>query len=86
MWNQEVEVLTITQATNILSGDLVFQVSFGIIGEPMSGFAPPNMKKVSSNVFVIFFSRDKECPYIAGSRWILTIKDDGTLILNKKEI
>ena len=86
MWNQEVEVLTITQATAILSGELVYQVSFGLIGEPVSGIAPPQIKKVSSNVLVMFLPRDKRCPYMAGSKWMLTVEDDGTITLNKKEI
>ena len=86
MWNQEVEVLTITQATAILSGELVYQVSFGLIGAPVSGIAPPQIKKVSSNVLVIFLSRDQECPYTVGSKWMLKVGDDGTVTLNKKEI
>ena len=86
MWEQEVEVLAVTQATNILTGASVYQISFGLMGEPMSGFAPPNVKRVSSNFLVIFLPRDKECPYIVGSKWMLKVKDDGTVNLNKKVI
>ena len=82
----EVEVLQITQATDVITGDLVYQVGFGRVGKPAKGLPmPPQMALISSNSLIVFISREKECPYKAGSKWILTINDDGSLDLKAKE-
>jgi hypothetical protein len=82
----EVEVLSITQATDVITGDLVYQVGFGRTGKPAKNLPmPPQMTRISSNSLIVFMSVDKECPYKAGSKWILSIGEDGTLSLKKKE-
>ena len=84
--SMEVEVLSITQATDVITGDLVYQVGFGRTGKPVKGLSmPPQMMKIASNSLIVFMSQEKECPYRAGSKWILKIGEDGTLSLEKKE-
>jgi hypothetical protein len=82
----EIEVLSITQATDVITGDLVYQVGFGRTGKPAKGLPmPPQMTRIASNALIVFMSPENECPYRAGSKWILSIEEDGTLSLKKKE-
>ena len=83
---KEVEVLSITQATDITTGDLVYSVGFGYRGTPMEGLQlNPKTKQISSMVLVVFFPLGKECPYKAGSKWTLNIEDDGKISLTEKK-
>jgi hypothetical protein len=82
----DVEVLSITHATDVITGDLLYQVGFGRTGKPAKGLSmPPQITKVASNSLIIYMPQEKECPYRAGSKWILKIDEDGTLSLEKKE-
>lgn len=79
----EVEVISINRATEIRSGNLVYQVSFGSVGTPIEGLAPPSVKQVVSNKIILFLETGGVSPYLAGSKWKLSIKDDGELSLTK---
>ena len=85
VYSAEVEVLSITQATDVLTGELVYQAGLGRIGKPAEGLPmAQQMRRVSSNTIIVFMPVDKECPYKAGSKWILGIDEDGALSLKKK--
>jgi hypothetical protein len=61
-------------------------VGFGRIGKPVKGLQmPPQLTRISSNVLIFFMPLDNECPYKAGSKWNLSIDEDGALSLKKKE-
>lgn len=79
----EVEVVSVTQATDVITGDLVYQVGLGKTGKPMPGVTSPQVKKISSNILVVFMPVEGECPYAAGSRWKLSIANDGALTLKR---
>jgi hypothetical protein len=82
-YETDVEVVTVTQATDVISGDLVYQIGLGKTGKPYPGVAGSQVKKISSNVLVIFMPIEGECPYIVGSHWSLSIANDGTLNLKR---
>jgi hypothetical protein len=78
-----VKVLSVTLVTDVLTGNLVFQVSFGQIGKPPEGAAHPSIQQVASNVITIFLPSDKKCPYVAGSDWSMGIADNGNVELRQ---
>lgn len=79
----EVEVISINRATEIMSGNMVYQVTFGSIGAPIEGLTSPSVKQVASNKLVLFLETGAVAPYLAGSKWKLSIKDEGELSLTK---
>jgi len=84
VFETEVEVLSVTQATDVTTGDLMYQVGLGRIGKPMTGLqTPPQMKKISSNTMIIFMPLGGECPYVVGSKWTLIIANNGSLNLKR---
>lgn len=82
---QNVEVVNVSRATDFLTGNTIFSVQFGVIGDvPPREFntAPPAIGVVAS-IFVPF---EKTAPYLVGSRWVLSVDDaDGSISLRKSE-
>lgn len=79
-FSARVKVLSVGQVTDVLTGSLVYQVSFGRIGKPAAGI-PVQGKEILSNALVVYFAMKGECPYKAGSEWTLKISDNGTMTL-----
>ena len=80
----DVKVLSVNQVTDVLTGDLVYQVGLGRLGKPIKGLETIERKEISSNVLVVFLPVKGECPYRAGSEWTLKITDTGALTLKEK--
>jgi hypothetical protein len=80
-FSTKVKVLAVNQVTDVLTGNLVYQVSLGRIGKPIAGIGPIQGKEISSNVLIVFFPIKDECPYRAGSEWELKVSGNGTLTL-----
>lgn len=82
---QEVEVVNVSRATDFLTGNTIFSVQFGIIGDtPSRKFdtTPPAIGIVAS-IFVPF---ENTAPYLVGSKWTLTVDDgDGSVSLRRSE-
>ena len=82
-YDTEVEVVSVTQATDVLTGDLVYQVGLGRTGKPVEGVVDTRMKRISSSTIVIFMPIEGECPYVPGSKWKMSIANDGQLTLER---
>ncbi len=88
---KEVEVISITRAIESVTGNYIYQVTFGqIVGIDdelrKSIPIPPNSKppkKIATNVFSIFIDSTNALPYKAGSKWKLKIGDSGNISVNK---
>jgi len=80
----EVKVLSVNQVTDVLTGELVYQVGLGRIGKPIKGLETLQRKEISSNVLIVFLPTKGECPYKAGSEWTLRVTDTGALTLKEK--
>jgi hypothetical protein len=76
----------VNQVTDVLTGQLVYQVGLGRIGKPAKGLGleSSQMKEISSNVLIVFLPTKGECPYKAGSEWKLKVSDSGALALSEK--
>jgi len=82
-FSAEVKVLSVNQVTDVLTGELVYQVSFGRIGKPIKGLEPIERREISSNILIVFFPTKGECPYKAGSKWSLKLSDSGAMTLKE---
>jgi len=84
-YSAELQVLSISQAADIITGDPLYQVAFGKMGKPAAAFQSSTpMNKIASNLLVVFAPLEGECPYKAGSKWRLNVSDDGELTLQRK--
>jgi hypothetical protein len=84
--SEEVEVISVNRAADVITGKLVFQVAFGSIGTPVQGLGlPSGSNQIASTHLVLFFSDENRCPYLAGSKWILEIQDDGKISVLPKQ-
>jgi hypothetical protein len=82
-------VTSVTVATNLGTGEPMYQVMFGeyldTTPEVISRLPPPIRdanwgKKIASNELILFINTP-EVPYKAGSKWRLRIRKNGTLNL-----
>jgi hypothetical protein len=83
-----VQVLTVTRATEGLTGSTVYQIAFGRIA-PLTvevrqrlqdaGAQVPPGPEVAANSLILFFSFEGTVPYRIGSEWELDVGADGTL-------
>ncbi len=82
-----------TRAVEALSGNSIYQVTFGEMAElsdemrqhfPQAvGSLPP--KRIGSNVLVLFFSGDAAAPYKVGSRWRIEVGGSGEISVRGEE-
>jgi hypothetical protein len=87
LFDEVVEVISINPATDVITGDLVYQVIFGIIGSPMQGLplsAP--QKQIASNRLILYFKVGEGSPYLAGSKWKMKVENDGRISLEKSVV
>ena len=87
--NKTFIVTNVTVATNLGTGELMYQVMFGeyldITPEIISRLPPPMRdanwgKKIASNEIILFI-KTSEVPYKVGSKWRLKIHKNGTMNL-----
>jgi hypothetical protein len=85
-YSEELDVLSINQATDVITGRMVYQVGFGKIGKPSEAFrtATPG-KEIASNILVFLLPLEGECPYKAGSKWAIKVNDDGEMTVQRKK-
>jgi hypothetical protein len=85
VFSAEVEVLSVNQVTDVLTGGLAYQIGLGRTGKPSKEFdSALKVKRISSNVLIINLPTKGECPYRAGSKWLLRISDSGEVTLKEK--
>lgn len=78
---KEVEVIGVSRSTDFISGDTIYSVQFGNLGDvripPLSN-TPPAIS-VSAAIFADF----KDCaPYKVGTKWSMTVDEkDGSVML-----
>jgi hypothetical protein len=91
IFEQEVEVISIGRIIDVSTGDFIYQIQFGkmfdvkgdgkAIHSPLPG-APPANKQVSI-VLVLNVDIKGAAPYLVGSRWTISIDDNGKLSLTE---
>lgn len=87
LFEKEVEVIQITRAINSVTGDYIYQITFGQIVEVDEELrravaTPPNSKppkKVAPTTFSIFIDSSEPMPYKVGSKWKVSVKDNGSI-------
>lgn len=86
MDNIELVVLTITDGVERASGDPLHLVEFGqyvtATPEVLARFDSKGMKRISAKWLDLFY-KGEPVPYVVGSKWKLTVSDDGSLSLVK---
>ncbi len=83
--DKKVEVVGVTRATDFISGETIFSVQFGVIGDrqPRQFDTTPPAIGVMATIFVPF---EQSAPYLVGSEWILSVDEkNGTVSLRPNE-
>lgn len=71
---KEVEVVSVSRATDFLSGKDIYSVQFGTViknEKNVPTTSPPTIS-ITASIFVDF---DNECPYKVGSKWTISVND-----------
>jgi hypothetical protein len=87
LFEKDVEVIQVTRAIESVSGDYIYQVTFGQIVDvdeelrrtipaPANSKAP---KKIAPTTLTIFIDASKPIPYKVGSKWKISISDSGSI-------
>ena len=79
----EVEVISVTRATDFLTGENLFSVQFGKISSKKA--APGIVSPLASVVLTLFHKFNGVAPYIVGSKWVMDISNDGKITLEEKK-
>jgi hypothetical protein len=87
LFEKKVEVISVGPAIEAESGEYIYQVTFGQVLEvdeelrrtiPVLANSKP-AKKIAFNTISIFFHSSKTIPYKVGSKWNISIADNGTV-------
>jgi len=88
LFDRDLTAISVAPVTGLASGDSIYQVIFGNYVEATPEIIdrlPPQLKQGLSKQIPIteltLFMKAAEIPYRIGSKWKLTIRDDGTLNL-----
>ena len=87
LFEKDVEVIQVTRAIESATGDYIYQVTFGQIVEvddelrrtvptPANSKAP---KKIAPTTLSIFIDASKPMPYKVGSKWKISITENGSM-------
>ncbi len=88
-----VTVIAVSQALEGTTGELTYQVTFGMnveVGEELERNIPRNplgvpIRVVGENVLILFFKFDGPVPYRVGDEWRLAVDRDGGLTLSQEK-
>jgi hypothetical protein len=91
LFEKKVEVISVVPATEGTTGEYIYQVTFGQVVEVDEELrrtipAPANSKppkKIATTTILIFFDASKTIPYKVGSKWNISIEDNGTIIVRE---
>lgn len=87
LFEKDVEVIQVTRAIESVSGDYIYQVTFGQIVDVDEELrktvpTPPNSKapkKIAPTTFSIFIDSTEPIPYRVGSKWKMRVGDNGSI-------
>lgn len=85
-----VEVISVGRATEVATGKFIYQVQFGHViemGEEMRRTIPQPagtvaIKETASIVLSMFMNFPGAVPYKVGSKWVISLSDQGDLTMN----
>lgn len=91
LFEKRVEVISVGPAIESTSGEYIYQVTFGQVVEVDDELrraipAPANSKpakKIAPTTISIFFDSSKTIPYKVGSKWKVSIADNGTITVRE---
>jgi hypothetical protein len=87
LFEKDVEVIQVTRAIESVSGDYIYQVTFGQVVDvddelrrtvpiPANSKAP---KKIAPTTLSVFIDASKPMPYKVGSKWKISITENGSM-------
>ena len=89
---REVVVISVTPGTELATGDTIYQVALGeYVGTSpqVLGRLPPGVRELTSGnkiptYWLVFWVKADKIPYRIGSKWKLTVEENGALNLVEK--
>ncbi len=85
IYEGEVEVVNVGRITSAIDGTLIYQVAFGKITKPVDGMVvPTGGKEIAANTLIMYFKSEKVVPYKVGSKWNLSVSENGSISIKRK--